>query len=87
MWNIAPQPYRGEHYATFPEELAELCIAAGCPKGGTVLDPCMGVGTTGIAARRLGRRFIGIDIKPEYVAEAGRRLESARKTISARVSD
>ncbi|MEU3386318.1 DNA-methyltransferase [Streptomyces albidoflavus] len=54
------------HVAAYPEALASRCIAAGCPEGGTVLDPFSGSGTTGSAARHLGRRYIGIDISATY---------------------
>src|SRR5690606_12985255 len=50
VWTIATRPYPGAHFATFPPELAERCILAGCPKGGTVLDPFAGSGTTGMVA-------------------------------------
>jgi DNA modification methylase len=81
VWTIAPQFYRGsiDHYATFPEELVRRCIAAGCPLGGIVCDPFMGVGTTGVVARRMGRRFIGIDLNPIYVEEARRRIMQVHK--------
>ncbi|MBL0780233.1 DNA-methyltransferase [Streptomyces albidoflavus] len=54
------------HVAPYPEALAARCIAAGCPPGGLVLDPFSGSGTTGAAARHLGRRYIGIDISATY---------------------
>lgn len=66
VWEIPNTGYEGAHFATFPIELPRRCILAGCPEGGTVLDPCSGSGTTGAAARALGRRYIGIDLKREY---------------------
>lgn len=66
MWSIATQPYPQAHFATFPIDLPIRCIKAGCKPGGTVLDPFSGSGTTGAAARQLGRHYIGIDINPEY---------------------
>jgi DNA modification methylase len=62
VWVIPTQPFPGAHRATFPLELPLRCIKAGCKPGGTVLDPFSGSGTTGEAARRLGRRFVGIDL-------------------------
>ena len=56
----------GDHFAVFPEQLIEPCILAGCPEGGTVLDPFTGSGTTGAVAKRLRRNFIGVEINPEY---------------------
>lgn len=77
VWTVNTGAYQGAHFAVFPERLIEPCILAGCPEGGTVLDPFMGSGTTGAAAKRLGRSFIGIEIKPEYWAMASRRIHEA----------
>lgn len=66
VWRIATQPYPEAHFAVFPPELPTRCIKAGCKPGGTVLDPFSGSGTTGEAARRLGRKYIGIDLNPAY---------------------
>ena len=66
VWTINTTPHKGAHFAVFPEKLVEPCILAGCPEGGAVLDPFTGSGTTGVAAKRLGRDFIGIEINPEY---------------------
>lgn len=67
VWNVSTQPYKGAHFATFPPKLIEPCILAGCPIGGTVLDPFAGSGTTGMVAKRLGRDFILIELSGEYV--------------------
>jgi DNA modification methylase len=74
VWEIATQPNGYAHFATMPQKLAERCILAGCPDGGVVLDPFMGSGTTALAARKLKRNYIGIELNPEYVALANRRL-------------
>ncbi len=66
VWTIATQPYHGQHFAVFPEKLVEPCVKAGCPSKGIVLDPFCGSGRTGVVATRLGRRFIGIELNPEY---------------------
>lgn len=66
VWSISTAGFRGAHFATFPERLVEPCILAGCPEGGTVLDPFTGSGTTGAVAKRLGRNFVGMEINPEY---------------------
>lgn len=78
VWTIATQPFAEAHFATFPPELAEICIKAGCPAGGTVLDPFSGAGTTCLVADRLQRHGIGIEINPEYVALAERRIGGDR---------
>lgn len=76
VWNIATQPFSDAHFATFPPELAERCILAGCPKGGLVLDPFGGAGTTALVALRHGRLASLIELNPEYAAMARRRIES-----------
>lgn len=67
VWEIATQPFPGAHFATMPVRLAERCIRAGCKPGGVVLDPFSGSGTTGLAAARHGRRYVGIDLNAGYL--------------------
>lgn len=67
VWTIPTQPFPGAHFACFPVALPQRCILAGCKPGGTVLDPFNGSGTTGLAAQRTGRKYIGIDINPDYL--------------------
>lgn len=74
VWWIAPAQYREGHYAVMPDALAEICIAAGCPVGGTVLDPFGGAGTTGLVADRLQRDAILIELNPEYADMARNRI-------------
>ncbi|MEU8101661.1 DNA-methyltransferase [Streptomyces rubiginosohelvolus] len=66
VWSISTRHYPAAHFAVFPVDLPLRCIKAGCRPGGTVLDPFSGSGTTGAAARQLGRKYIGIDLNPEY---------------------
>jgi DNA modification methylase len=66
VWRMPTRPFSAAHFATFPLDLPERCIAAGCRPGGTVLDPFSGSGTTGLAAQQLGRRYVGIDINADY---------------------
>jgi DNA modification methylase len=75
VWEVTTQPFSEAHFATFPPALIEPCIKAGCPRGGTVLDPFGGAGTTGMVADRLGRDAILIELNPEYAAMAQRRIE------------
>tara|TARA_R110000824_G_scaffold192612_1_gene374856 strand:- start:332 stop:829 length:498 start_codon:yes stop_codon:yes gene_type:complete len=107
VWSdISPEPYGGEHYATFPSDLPRLCIQASTSEAGvcadcgsqwarvvdatewrptctcnadkvpaTVLDPFAGTGTTLLAAMRLGRRSVGVDLSTDYLAQAVKRLE------------
>lgn len=67
VWSIPTSPYPGAHFAVFPRELARRCILAGTPEGSTVLDPFHGSGTTGLVARQLGRRYVGIELNPAYI--------------------
>lgn len=74
VWSIATGQFKAAHYATFPERLVEPCILAGCPEGGTVLDPFTGSGTTGVVAKRLRRNFVGVEINQEYWEMAMNRI-------------
>jgi len=81
VWTVNTKPYREAHFAVYPEELIEPCIKAGCPKGGVVLDPFMGSGTTGVVSKKFGREFIGIELNPEYVKLAKKRLSKIPRRI------
>lgn len=149
VWKISTKPFKGAHFATFPETLIEIPIKAGCPEmicrkcqkakekilktsGGTigkswvdhkndkskgmmqygenslgknkdtykkefigytdcgcnsewepgvVLDPFMGAGTTAVVAERLGRRWLGIELNPEYINIAEKRIRESRLTV------
>jgi hypothetical protein len=67
VWTIATKPYKGAHFATFPPELVRPCILAGCKKGGTVIDPFGGSGTTGQVCEEEGRNSILIELNPAYI--------------------
>lgn len=74
VWSVLTRGFPQAHFATFPEKLIAPMIAAGCPEGGIVLDPFMGSGTTGLVAKKLGRRYVGIELNPDYVVMAKRRM-------------
>jgi DNA modification methylase len=74
VWSIPTRPLRQAHFAAYPIDIPLRCIAAGCPPDGVVLDPFSGAATTGLAARQLGRSYIGIDLNPEFHAIGLRRL-------------
>lgn len=78
VWTVSTRPFPDAHFATFPPDLIRPCILAGCPAGGTVLDPFFGSGTVGQVCIEERRNFIGIEINPEYVAMAERRIAEAR---------
>jgi DNA modification methylase len=83
VWWLGPEPFPEAHFAVFPSALVEPCILAGCPEGGTVIDPFCGSGTAGMVALRHGRQFIGIELNPEYVAMARRRIEGDAPLLNA----
>lgn len=77
VWTVTTKPFKGAHFATFPQDLIEPCILAGCPEGGVVLDPFGGSGTTGLVSRRHRRNAILCELNPEYVQIAEKRLAEA----------
>ncbi len=81
VWWFPPASYKGQHTATFPESLPELCISASSRPGDIVLDPFMGSGTTLVVARQLGRRSVGIDLNPLFVREAEERIAKATEKL------
>ena len=74
VWKINTKPYKDAHFATFPPELPELCIKAGSKENDIILDPFFGSGTTGWVAQRLGRKWLGIELNPEYIKIAEKRF-------------
>ena len=74
VWTITTKPFKDAHFATFPPDLIEPCIKAGCPEGGTVLDPFGGSGTTGLVANDLRRNSILIELNPKYVKMMKKRM-------------
>lgn len=87
VWTVATQPFKESHFATFPPALIEPCILAGCPQGGTVLDPFGGAGTTGLVADRLQRSAILVEINPEYAAMARRRIDGDAPLFSGAAAE
>ena len=77
VWTIPLSKVREAHFAVFPESLVETCVLAGSPKGGVVLDPFMGSGTTAIVAERNEREYVGIDCNSGYCSMARKRIKTA----------
>ena len=75
VWTVIVKPFKEAHFATYPPDLIEPCILAGCPEGGVVLDPFMGSGTTGMVAAMHQRNFIGFELNPKYCKMAEKRIE------------
>jgi site-specific DNA-methyltransferase (cytosine-N4-specific) len=76
VWEINTEPFKDAHFATFPPKLVEPCIVAGSRKGDYVLDPFFGSGTVGVVCQRLGRKYVGIELHPAYIALAEKRIAS-----------
>lgn len=76
VWSVATHPFKEAHFATFPPDLIEPCILAGCPEGGMVLDPFGGAGTTALVADRHGRNAMLIELNPEYAIMASNRIRA-----------
>lgn len=76
VWTVTPKPYKGAHFAVYPPELIEPCVLAGCPEGGTILDPFGGSGTTGGVALKHGRNAVLCELNADYAALMPARIES-----------
>ena len=76
VWTVTTKPFKGAHFATFPMDLIEPCVLAGCPVGGTVLDPFAGSGTTGIVAASNDRDAILLELNEDYTKLAVDRMKS-----------
>ena len=76
VWTIPTESFSGAHFATYPQALVEPCILAGSRPGDLVLDPFMGAGTTAVVAERLGRRWMGCELNPEYADLAINRIHA-----------
>ena len=74
VWTVTTKPFKEAHFATFPEKLIVDMVKAGCPEGGTVLDPFMGAGTTGLVTRKLNRNYVGCELNPKYIKIAEKRI-------------
>ena len=81
IWTINTVSFRGNHYAAFPPKLAEICMLAGCPKDGVVLDPFIGSGTVGFVSLLHNRKYIGIELNEEYVNLARKRIKTEVKKL------
>lgn len=77
VWSLTSEPYEEAHFATFPTKLVEPCILAGSRPGDVVMDPFSGAGTTGLVALTHGRRYVGIELNPDYVAMSAKRIAQA----------
>lgn len=74
VWDVNTEPFKEAHFATFPPKLIEPCILAGSRQGDYVLDPFFGSGTVGVVCKQLRRNYIGIELHPDYITLAAKRL-------------
>lgn len=74
VWTITTKPFKGAHFAVMPMDLVEPCVLAGSKAGDTVLDPFAGSGTVGVVALRHDRKFLGVELNPDYAAIAEERI-------------
>lgn len=81
VWTVPVKPVNEAHFATFPEALIKPCILAGCRRGGVVLDPFFGSGTTGRVAEMYGRNYIGIELNPKYIEIGQRRTDNVQMDL------
>lgn len=75
VWTLTLQPHPERHIAMFPEKLISPLVKAASPEGGLVLDPFIGSGTTAVVAKKLGRHYLGIELNPDYIEIAEKRIE------------
>ena len=88
VWSLRTEPFSGNHFAVFPSGLVRLCILASTRRGDLVIDPFFGSGTVGVVCEELGRRFLGIELNPEYAEIARSRLDlPPEAVITPRTTD
>jgi len=81
VWSVNTKSYKGAHFATYPPELIRPCILAGCPKGGVVIDPFGGSGTTAAVANEEGRDAVLCELNPEYISLINKRLSEVQPKL------
>jgi len=81
VWTVTTKPFKGAHFATFPEDLILPCVLAGCPKDGLILDPFAGAGTTGVVAKKNNRNFVGIELNEKYLIMAQQRINNTMENL------
>jgi site-specific DNA-methyltransferase (cytosine-N4-specific) len=82
VWSINTKGFQGAHFAVFPPELVELCLKAGSPAGGVILDPFFGTGTVGMTCIEHNRECVGIELNASYADMALQRLSAIQKRIA-----
>jgi len=82
VWTVTVKPFNESHFATFPQDLIEPCVLAGCPENGIILDPFMGAGTTGLVAYKNNRNYIGVELNPAYIQIAEKRIQQEKDKLA-----
>ena len=78
---VNTEPFPDAHFAVMPTKLVRFLMKAGCPKGGTVLDPFMGAGTVALVAEEMGMKWIGVEINPQYTELIRKRLKTVQRVL------
>ena len=81
VWSVPTEPFTGAHFATFPPKLIEPCILSGSEPNDWVLDPFIGSGTVGIVCQQYSRRYIGIELNPDYIKLALSRIRKTERKL------
>lgn len=81
VWSIPTEPFPGAHFATFPPKLIEPCILAGSEPGDWILDPFFGSGTVGVVCEQQQRKYVGIELNPEYIVLATERIRQTEQLL------
>ena len=88
VWKVNTASFKDAHFAVYPPKLIEPCILAGCPDGGIVLDPFSGSGTTGVVALNNNKKYIGIELNPEFAELSHQRIkEQVPNTLVEHMSE
>lgn len=85
VWNVSTKPFKEAHFATFPIDLIEPCVLAGCPQGGTVFDPFMGAGTTALCALKNDRHYLGCELSKDYIDIAEKRISDYKAGLTLKL--
>jgi site-specific DNA-methyltransferase (cytosine-N4-specific) len=81
VWSIPTEPFLGAHFATFPLKLVEPCVLAGSRPDDWVLDPFFGAGTVGVVCEQQHRKYVGIELNPQYVQLAVERIQNTERLL------
>jgi site-specific DNA-methyltransferase (cytosine-N4-specific) len=81
VWSIPTEPFLGAHFATFPPKLVKPCIIGGSRPGDWILDPFFGSGTVGVVCEQQHRKYVGIELNPEYVTLAVHRIRNTERLL------